>query len=68
MMCSETAVVTPLETLNTHLNYKILDDFIVKITNPAAKIFSPTSLDNDNTKKNIKNNIPRSLPIVILHG
>ncbi len=32
VICSETAVVAPLETLNTNLNYKILDEFIGKIT------------------------------------
>jgi hypothetical protein len=32
VICSETAVVAPLETLNTNLNYKFFDDFIGKIT------------------------------------
>jgi hypothetical protein len=40
VICSETAVVAPLETLNTNLNYKILDDFIGKITDSTSKILS----------------------------
>lgn len=50
MICSDTAVVAPLETLNTNLNYKILDDFIDKITNTSTKRLSPTSQILDNKK------------------
>ncbi|CAF5136778.1 unnamed protein product, partial [Rotaria magnacalcarata] len=37
---SDTAVVAPLETLNTNLNYKILDDFVGKMTDSTLKLLS----------------------------
>ncbi len=37
VICSENAVIAPLETLNTNLNYKILDEFIGKITDWTTK-------------------------------
>jgi hypothetical protein len=56
---SETVVLTPLETLNTNLNYKILDNFIVRMTDTALKLssnniiptnrFSIESVDNNNS-------------------
>ncbi|CAF0765321.1 unnamed protein product, partial [Rotaria sordida] len=63
LICSETAVVAPLETLNTNLNYKILDDFIGKITDSTTKYLIPNSLNNDNnTIKNVHNNKSSSSP------
>ncbi|CAF3595554.1 unnamed protein product, partial [Rotaria sp. Silwood1] len=68
-ICSETAVVTPLETLNTNLNYKILDDFIGKITDSTLKCYTPTSRDSTNNKDKTDNNDKRnSLPKHISHG
>jgi hypothetical protein len=43
VICSESGVLAPLETLNTNLNYKILDDFIGKMTDSTLKF-----LLNDN--------------------
>ena len=40
VICAETAVLAPLETLNTNLNYKILDDFIGKMTGSTFKFLS----------------------------
>ncbi|CAF3721714.1 unnamed protein product [Adineta steineri] len=40
LICPETAVLAPLETLNTNLNYKILDDFIGKMTSSTFKFLS----------------------------
>jgi len=40
VICSESTVLVPLETLNTNLNYKILDDFIGKMTDSTSKILS----------------------------
>lgn len=37
VICPETAVLAPLETLNTNLNYKILDDFIGNVTDAVSK-------------------------------
>jgi len=37
VVCAETVDVQPLETLNTNLNYKILDDFIGRITDSTMK-------------------------------
>ncbi|CAF4897167.1 unnamed protein product [Rotaria sp. Silwood1] len=69
LICSETAVVTPLETLNTNLNYKILDDFIGKITDSTLKCYTPTSLDSTNNKDKTDNNDKRnSLSKHISHG
>ncbi len=65
VICSETTVVTPLETLNTNLNYKILDDFIGKITDSTTKFYSPI-LVNNNT--NLNSNISNTLPIDIPYG
>jgi len=45
LICSETAVVAPLETLNTNLNYKILDEFIGKFTDSTTK-FSVVSTND----------------------
>ncbi|CAF3335639.1 unnamed protein product, partial [Rotaria sp. Silwood2] len=55
VICSETAVVAPLETLNTNLNYRILDDFIGKITDSTTKYYTPTSFDCDNSKNKLVN-------------
>ncbi|CAF2972256.1 unnamed protein product [Rotaria sp. Silwood2] len=55
VICSETAVVAPLETLNTNLNYRILDDFIGKITDSTTKYYTPTSFDCDNSKNILVN-------------
>ena len=38
--CSEATVLTPLETLNTNLNYKILDGFIGKMTDSTLQSLS----------------------------
>jgi len=65
VICSETTVVTPLETLNTNLNYKILDDFIGKITDSTTKFYSPI-LVNNNT--NLNSNLSSTLPIDIPYG
>jgi len=40
VICSENTTLAPLETLNTNLNYKILDDFISKMTDSPSKILS----------------------------
>ncbi|CAF1164848.1 unnamed protein product [Adineta ricciae] len=40
LIYSDSAIVAPLETLNTNLNYKILDDFIGKITDSSMKFSS----------------------------
>jgi hypothetical protein len=40
VICPETVVLAPLETLNTNLNYKILDDFIGKMTDSTLKFLS----------------------------
>ncbi|CAF1431272.1 unnamed protein product [Rotaria magnacalcarata] len=40
LVYSDTAVVAPLETLNTNLNYKILDDFVGKMTDSTLKLLS----------------------------
>ena len=37
VICPETAVLAPLETLNTNLNYKILDGFIGNMTDCVSK-------------------------------
>jgi hypothetical protein len=66
VICSETAVVAPLETLNTNLNYKILDDFIGKITDSTTKFYS-TILVNNNTN-NQNNNISSTQPIPVPYG
>ncbi|CAF1051721.1 unnamed protein product [Adineta ricciae] len=46
LICPETVVLAPLETLNTNLNYKILDDFIGKMTGSTVKFLStePTAM------------------------
>lgn len=61
MICSETAVVAPLETLNTNLNYKILDDFIGKITDSTTKFFTPTSVNDYQRNDSDENTITPSL-------
>jgi hypothetical protein len=63
VICSETAVVAPLETLNTNLNYKILDEFIGKITDLTTKYLS-----NNPIPSNYGNNIPSTQPILIPYG
>ncbi|CAF5179918.1 unnamed protein product [Rotaria magnacalcarata] len=66
IICSETAVVTALETLNTNLNYKILDDFIGKITDSTTKLYSPILLNDENKKiKTVNDEPPISPPIHI---
>ncbi|CAM4743211.1 unnamed protein product [Rotaria magnacalcarata] len=66
LICSETAVVTALETLNTNLNYKILDDFIGKITDSTTKLYSPILLNDENKKiKTVNDEPPISPPIHI---
>jgi hypothetical protein len=45
VICSESTLLVPLETLNTNLNYKILDDFISKMTDSTSKLLS----NNDNS-------------------
>jgi hypothetical protein len=67
VICSETAVVAPLETLNTNLNYKILDDFIGKITDSTTKFYSNISVDNSNTN-DLNDSIPITLPVLIPYG
>ncbi|CAF2982600.1 unnamed protein product [Rotaria socialis] len=62
LICFETAVVAPLETLNTNLNYKILDDFIGKITDSTTKLFSPILLDDENKKIKTANDEPPISP------
>jgi hypothetical protein len=60
LICSETAVVAPLETLNTNLNYKILDDFIGRITDLTTKF-----LINNPLPSHLSNSLPSTPPIII---
>lgn len=46
VVCSESAIVAPLETLNTNLNYRILDDFIGKVTDATSKFFFTPSIES----------------------
>ncbi|CAF1163115.1 unnamed protein product [Rotaria sordida] len=43
LVYSETSVVAPLETLTTNLNYKILDEFIGKMTDLTSKFLLNTN-------------------------
>ncbi len=63
VICSETAVVAPLETLNTNLNYKILDDFIGRITDLTTKF-----LINNPLPSHPSNSLPITPPIIIPYG
>ncbi|CAF1526180.1 unnamed protein product, partial [Adineta steineri] len=47
-ICSDTAVVATLETLNTNLNYRILDNFIGKFTDSTTKYYSTIPNANSN--------------------
>jgi hypothetical protein len=67
VICSETAFVAPLETLNTNLNYKILDDFIGKITDSTIKFYSTVLVNNNNTT-NLSHNTSNTTPILIPYG
>jgi len=40
---SESTILAPLETLNTNLNYKILDEFLGKVTDPTSKSILKTT-------------------------
>lgn len=39
VICSESSILAPLETLNTNLNYKILDNFLGNMTDSTSKLF-----------------------------
>ncbi len=58
VICSESTVLAPLETLNTNLNYKILDDFIGKIIDSTPKFL----LNNDNNNNSTTVESPFLLP------
>ncbi|CAF0737959.1 unnamed protein product [Adineta steineri] len=63
LICSDTAVVAPLETLNTNLNYKILDNFIGKFTDSTTKYYS--TIPNDNSNNNLNTNISNTSLILV---
>jgi hypothetical protein len=64
VICSETAIVAPLETLNTNLNYKILDDFIDKFTDSTTKF----SMTPSNNNMNSNTSLIDTRPILIPYG
>ncbi|CAF0929451.1 unnamed protein product, partial [Didymodactylos carnosus] len=45
---SDVQYIKPLETLNTNLNYKILDEFIGKITDPSVRPLTQALIKTDN--------------------
>ncbi|CAF4043429.1 unnamed protein product, partial [Rotaria sp. Silwood2] len=53
---SDTAVVAPLETLNTNLNYKILDDFVGKMTDSTLKFLSNNN--SSTTQSFVSSDVP----------
>jgi hypothetical protein len=63
VICSDTSVVAPLETLNTNLNYKILDEFIGKVTDLTTKFLIVNPVPS-----NISNSVPSTPPILIPYG
>jgi len=63
---SETAVLAPLETLNTNLNYQILDNFVGKMTDSTSKFL----LNNTSSNINIipSNAIPDGLLLILINN
>jgi hypothetical protein len=63
---SETAVLAPLETLNTNLNYQILDNFVGKMTDSTSKFL----LNNTSSNINIipSNAIPDGLLLIFTNN
>ena len=60
VVCSESAIVAPLETLNTNLNYRILDDFIGKVTDSTTKFVFTPSIESTTAMANPMSQISNS--------